>query len=49
MVCYHVPQYMTPEKIQERLSESGVDPSEYVRALRAVRGERADDGEERWG
>lgn len=37
---------MTPERIRERLAESDVDPAEYVRALRAVRGER-DEGERR--
>lgn len=36
---------MTPEKIRERLAESGVDPEEYVRALRAVRGERPRESE----
>jgi len=35
---------MTPKKIRERLAESDVDPAEYVRALRAVRGERPDGG-----
>jgi hypothetical protein len=30
---------MTPEKIRERLAESGLDAADYVRALRAVRGE----------
>lgn len=40
---------MGPEKIRERLAESDVDAEEYVRALRAVRGERPDESEDRWG
>lgn len=43
MVWYDVARYMGPEKIRERLDESGVDAADYVRALRAVRGERPDD------
>lgn len=31
---------MTPEKIRERLTESRVDPEEYVAALQYVRGQR---------
>jgi hypothetical protein len=37
---------MTPEKIRERLAESRVDAEEYVRALRAVRGDLPRDREE---
>lgn len=37
---------MTPEKIRERLAESNVDAEQYVRALRAVRGELPEDADE---
>jgi hypothetical protein len=46
MVWYDVTYTMGPEKIRERLDESDVDATDYVRALRAVRGERPDDERE---
>lgn len=37
---------MTPERLRERLAESEVDAEEFVRALRAVRGEPLETEEE---
>lgn len=37
---------MTPETIRERVADSDrVDPEQFIRALRYVRGERLDDAE----